>query len=73
MSMYLRQQWTDPRLKFDAPEGLTRIELDNSIKKEIWVPDLSFMTDIDTRFHEVTVPNRMMILHPTGFISYSLR
>jgi hypothetical protein len=61
MSMYLRQQWTDSRLQYNASEMLKQIELDNAIKTEIWVPDLSFMTDMDTKFHEVTVPNKMNI------------
>ncbi|XP_071125196.1 glycine receptor subunit alpha-2-like isoform X2 [Mytilus edulis] len=73
MSMYLRQQWTDSRLRYEAPEGLTKIELDNEIKKEIWVPDLSFMTDMDTKVHQVTLPNKMMFLYPDGFVSYSTR
>jgi hypothetical protein len=59
--MYLRQQWTDSRLQYNASEMLKQIELDNAIKTEIWVPDLSFMTDMDTKFHEVTVPNKMML------------
>lgn len=73
MSMYLRQQWTDPKLKYNATAGIPRIELDNTVQSKIWVPDLSFMTDIETEFHYVTVPNKMMILHPTGFIIYSTR
>ena len=73
MSMYLRQQWTDSRLQYNASEMLKQIELDNAIKTEIWVPDLSFMTDMDTKFHEVTVPNKMMFLYPSGLVSYSTR
>lgn len=73
MSMYLRQNWIDPRLTFSAPPEISRIELDHSIQECIWVPDLSFMTDMDTKIHDVTVPNKMMFLHPNGFVSYSLR
>jgi len=73
MSMYLRQQWTDPKLKYNVTTGIPRIELDNTVQSKIWVPDLSFMTDIETKFHYVTVPNKMMILHPTGSIIYSTR
>ncbi|XP_063413932.1 glycine receptor subunit alphaZ1-like [Mytilus trossulus] len=73
MSMYLRQQWIDPRLMFSAPSEISRIELDHSVQDCIWVPDLSFMTDMDTKIHDVTVPNKMMFLHPNGFVSYSLR
>jgi hypothetical protein len=46
MSMYLRQQWTDPKLKYNVTTGIPRIELDNTVQSKIWVPDLSFMTDI---------------------------
>jgi hypothetical protein len=55
MSMFLRQRWTDLRLKFDAPDGLTKIELDHGVRHEIWVPDLCFMSDTSANFHDVTV------------------
>jgi len=73
MSMFLRQRWTDLRLKYEAPDGLTKIELDRGIRHEIWVPDLSFMSDTNAYFHDVTVPNRMMFLYPSGYVSYSTR
>jgi hypothetical protein len=53
---------SDLRLKFDAPDGLTKIELDHGVRHEIWVPDLCFMSDTSANFHDVTVPNRMMFL-----------
>jgi hypothetical protein len=73
MSMFLRQRWTDLRLKFEAPDGLTKIELDHGVRHDIWVPDLCFMSDTSANFHDVTVPNRMMFLYPSGYISYSTR
>ncbi|CAG2211204.1 unnamed protein product [Mytilus edulis] len=73
ISMFLRQEWVDRRLQFDTKENLSNISLDNEITKEIWVPDLAFTSDTHTYFHELTRPNRLMIIYPNGKVVYSIR
>ncbi|XP_063414370.1 glycine receptor subunit alpha-3-like [Mytilus trossulus] len=73
ISMFLRQEWVDRRLQFETKDNLLNISLDNEITKEIWVPDLAFTSDTHTYFHELTRPNRLMIIYPNGKVVYSIR
>ena len=71
MSMYLRQQWADGRLKFDDMGGeIKEIRLGSEQIKEIWIPDTFFRNEKRASFHDVTVPNRMLKLNASGILWY---
>ena len=72
VSMYLRQSWTDPRLKFNASENgnLDVIRLSTDSINHIWVPDIFFRNEKRAAFHEVTVSNRLLRLSSSGALWY---
>ncbi len=71
ISMYLRQSWQDPRLKFDPINGrIDTIRLGDGRWNQIWVPDLFFRNEKRAAFHSVTVPNRLLRLNSTGHLWY---
>ena len=72
VSMYLRQAWTDPRLKFNISENgnVKKIRLSAESINDIWVPDIFFRNEKRAAFHEVTVSNRLLRLEYTGALWY---
>ncbi|XP_035686457.1 glycine receptor subunit alphaZ1-like isoform X1 [Branchiostoma floridae] len=71
LNIFLRQQWSDRRLKFSMwNESLS---LDPSLLSKIWVPDLFFANEKGANFHQVTTQNRLLRVSPEGYILYSLR
>lgn len=72
VSMYLRQQWKDPRLVYDPKEigDVTTMRLGQRRWDEIWVPDVFFRNEKKANYHEVTVENRLLTLNSTGFLWY---
>jgi len=75
VSMYLRQNWTDPRLRFE-PEDFrqkTKIRLGNNSWNAIWIPDTFFRNEKSARFHKVTAENRMLTLEHTGNLWYVIK
>ena len=71
VSMYLRQAWHDPRLKFDPFRGkITSVRLGENKWNEIWIPDTFLRNEKAATFHQVTVENRMMTLNTTGDLWY---
>ncbi|XP_013414141.1 glycine receptor subunit alpha-2 [Lingula anatina] len=74
INIFLRQNWNDPRLAFAGnTSGLDSVTLGDSTRNDIWVPDLYFMNEKNSRFHTVTTPNRMIIISANGDIMYSQR
>lgn len=73
MSMFLRERWVEPRFAFKHLTNLTRLELDLSTHKDVWVPDMYILNEKNSDFHEVTVANQMMHVYPDGTIQYSMR
>ncbi|XP_062599864.1 glycine receptor subunit alpha-2-like isoform X2 [Saccostrea cucullata] len=73
MSFYFRQRWIDPRLIYNASYGIEVIELDTKLMERIWVPDIYFVNEKQATMHDVTVPNKMMYLYPSGLVLYSTR
>ena len=76
MSLYLRQGWTDPRLAYSTAEGTgyahaLRIHPDDM--DMIWQPDLFFANERDSRWHDVTVPNKIMRIQPDGSVLYDMK
>ena len=73
MSMYLRQEWKDPRLRFN-PEVIetkvNKVRMGDGRWKEIWVPDTFFRNEKRAEFHHVTVNNRLLTVNSSGFVWY---
>ncbi|XP_031550950.1 glycine receptor subunit alpha-4-like [Actinia tenebrosa] len=74
IDMYLRQYWTDPRLRFYAPlankEALT---LNRQTIDEIWIPSTYFFNAKKAYFHDVTTENYLLMIQPNGDVFYSVR
>ncbi|XP_077990616.1 glycine receptor subunit alpha-4-like [Glandiceps talaboti] len=70
VTMYFRQNWNDPRLKFNHP---LPIVLADDIRERFWVPDLFFVNVKQANFHYVTRDNTFFRIYPNGEIVYSLR
>ena len=72
LNMYLRQQWTDPRLKFKPFNGKEeqKIKLEDGMWNKIWTPDVFFRNEKEASFHDVTTPNRLLNLHNDGRVWY---
>ena len=70
--MYLRQQWTDPRLQYKPFNGqeTQKIKLEDFMWDKIWTPDVFFRNEKKAAFHEVTTPNRLIFLHENGKVWY---
>ncbi len=72
MEIYLRQEWYDPRLADDRL-GNDSVILNHKQYGQLWVPDLYFPNEKRAMLHDITVPNRLLILKPGGSIFYSQR
>ncbi|XP_067683377.1 glycine receptor subunit alpha-2-like [Haliotis asinina] len=70
-SFFLRQQWIDPRLKFN--ELNHSIVLSEKRLSLMWVPDVFFPESTEETRHIITTPNVLIRLHPDGSILYSQR
>ena len=72
LNMYLRQQWTDHRLKFEPFNGKDeqKIKLEDFMWDKIWTPDVFFRNEKNAAYHSVTTPNRLIFLHQNGRIWY---
>ncbi|KAL9989521.1 hypothetical protein ACROYT_G004082 [Oculina patagonica] len=70
LDIFLRQQWTDPRLDHGLSDTLS---LSNTVISQIWLPDSYFKNAKDTSFHDVTTPNMMITIGPGGLVNYNAR
>ena len=73
LNIYLRQQWTDPRLAYGKllPDvTVKKIKMADKTWDKIWTPDVFFRNEKRASFHEVTTPNRLMSLHSDGKVWY---
>jgi len=73
MQVTLRQQWLDPRLKYDAkapnmPEFITLTD-----HNDIWHPDTFFRNEISATFHDTPVENSYVRIFPDGEVLWSTR
>ncbi|XP_023930444.1 glycine receptor subunit alpha-2 [Lingula anatina] len=76
VNIYLRQNWTDPRLAFEPNEDLgigQMLKMDEHFWEKIWVPDVFFRNEKKANFHHVTIPNRLMRLYSNGQVWYVLK
>ncbi|KAK2159280.1 hypothetical protein LSH36_155g03008 [Paralvinella palmiformis] len=69
--IFFRESWTDPRLVYT--EGPPSINLPSRFVDQIWTPDLYFPNEKEAKFHDVTMPNRLLKLFPNGTVIYSIR
>lgn len=72
MDLYLRQSWTDERLKHEKIRRAMDLN-DPNLVKAIWKPEVYFPNAKEADFQFVTVPNVLVRIHPDGKILYMLR
>ncbi|XP_002730865.2 glycine receptor subunit alpha-2-like [Saccoglossus kowalevskii] len=70
-SMFLRQQWNDPRLRYN--ESITNIPPSGTLLDKIWLPDLFFFNEKDSHFHDITTDNVLVRFAGNGDVLYSMR
>ncbi|OAF72111.1 hypothetical protein A3Q56_00106 [Intoshia linei] len=72
INMYLRQKWQDYRLTFDPKmvNNETKIKLPDSYLNKLWLPDIFFRNEKRAYFHEITTPNKLIILNSDGVVWY---
>uniref|UniRef100_A0A1I8HYA7 Gamma-aminobutyric acid receptor subunit beta n=3 Tax=Macrostomum lignano TaxID=282301 RepID=A0A1I8HYA7_9PLAT len=70
VNMFLRQYWNDTRLAY-AHRGYNESLTLNSKKSELWVPDLYFINEKRGNFHEITTPNLLLRVKPSGEVTFS--
>ncbi|KAK2570291.1 Gamma-aminobutyric acid receptor subunit beta-3 [Acropora cervicornis] len=70
LDFFLRQLWNDPRLKHDWNETLA---LSNTMLDKIWVPDTYFENSKSSKFHKVTMVNKLLSISPDGGVHYNAR
>lgn len=74
VSMYLRQEWRDPRLDFrHLNPQLEYLQMSAESWNQIWVPDTFFRNEKAASFHEVTVKNRLLRLKRDGTVWYVIK
>ncbi|KAK3099951.1 hypothetical protein FSP39_012430, partial [Pinctada imbricata] len=73
MNFYLRQSWTDERLRYSSPSNISRLELDLKSMEKIWIPDSYFINEKFADLHDITVPNKLLHIFPNGTVLYSIR
>ncbi|XP_022809881.1 gamma-aminobutyric acid receptor subunit beta-3-like [Stylophora pistillata] len=70
MTMYFRQTWQDPRLRFS---GTSQIVAQGDILNNIWIPDTYFKDEKRSNFHEITKKNYVLTFWPNGTVFFSIR
>ena len=72
LNMYLRQQWTDPRLKFKPVNNKTTqsVKMQDGMWDKIWMPDVFFRNEKKASYHYITTPNRLLTLYNDGRLWY---
>ncbi|XP_006900028.1 PREDICTED: gamma-aminobutyric acid receptor subunit theta-like [Elephantulus edwardii] len=71
ITMFFQQTWKDPRLAYY--ETKLNLTLDYQMLEKLWVPDCYFLNSKDASVHDVTVENRVFLLHPDGTVRYGIR
>ncbi|CAD5114969.1 DgyrCDS3999 [Dimorphilus gyrociliatus] len=74
LNVYLRQNWTDRRLKFKPRKingiNTTEIKLEDETWNKIWIPDVFFRNEKLAKYHDITTPNRLLTLKNSGMLWY---
>ena len=72
LTMYLRQAWTDSRLRFDPQDSRAAhgIKLEDRVLDKLWIPDTFLTNEKKAAFHSMTTPNRLLRLWNDGRVLY---
>ncbi|KAL3307792.1 hypothetical protein Ciccas_013684, partial [Cichlidogyrus casuarinus] len=62
VTLFMRQYWEDPRLRFSDKYNKT-LNL-NSMSSRLWVPDIYFVNEKSGNTHSITMPNRLIRINP---------
>ncbi len=79
MSFYLRTQWMDQRLAYNNSDSryttwVTQAQrVGSSHIEKVWVPDIFFRNEIESRWHDVTVSNKLMQIKANGQVWYVVK
>ncbi|KAL3319596.1 hypothetical protein Ciccas_001728 [Cichlidogyrus casuarinus] len=76
MDLYLRQEWTDPRLAWKKIESLKYLNYDkkivsSKIRQKAWLPDLFFRNGKEGNVHTMTSLNSMTRVNSDGGLLWS--
>ncbi|KAK3747062.1 hypothetical protein RRG08_046449 [Elysia crispata] len=67
------ETWRDFRLEFHELIEDDYLELDSKLISRFWVPDLYFVNEKSSNFHDVTVPNTLLHLYSDGTVVFKMR
>ena len=70
---FFRQFWQDPRLAFEAKDGLVTLNIGSEYLKNLWVPDTYFPNEKTSYYHLATTSNEFLRIKPAGDILRSIR
>ena len=73
VSIFIREKWSDHRLRFGNLSNDEMITLDARLAEQLWLPDLYFTNEKEAHFHYVTVPNRYVRIFRNGTVYHSAR
>jgi len=77
LTLFFRQFWNEPRLAWGLENNLTRKDeiysIDCSYIEQIWIPDLFFVDEKESRRHEIFRKNALLEIRPNGDIMFSER
>ena len=73
VSMFLRQQWFDDRLRLPASFKQDGLSLNHHMSKQIWTPDAYFINGRRSLVHNTTVTNLLLRLTADGSVHLSMR
>ena len=71
MTVFLRQMWRDPRLSFTLFNE--SVNVDVSLLKDLWLPDLFVVNEKAANFHTITKDNKLLRISPSGDVLLSQR
>lgn len=74
LQLTLRMEWNDDRLKFshlDISESIAFLTILDITR--IWIPDVFFINEKESRFHNMIKPNRFLRIFPDGRVYSSIR
>ncbi|XP_013390563.1 glycine receptor subunit alpha-2 isoform X2 [Lingula anatina] len=75
MSIFLRRQWTDHRLKFNGRlYNTSSVTIDpRKAMETVWIPDVFFSNEKTAKYHDVTQPNHLLRIDENGTVFFSSR
>ena len=70
VDFYLRMEWMDHRLKFEASNNSVFIPFEYKFAQKIWTPSLYFPNGKKGFRHPLTKPNVFVKVHADGRVFY---